>query len=290
MFSMTGYGRKQASSDGREMTLEIKTVNHRFLDLSFKMPRSFSCFEDVMRKEISHTLKRGHVDVFLTYSNTRQDAKEVCVDTALLKQYKHAFDQIKDTLGVEDDVKTSFYASLQDVLTIKEKEDDNEALKHMLLSLLKEVLKDVLLMREKEGKALKEDLMFHLQNASDIQNQLLALAPFTAINAREKLEERLQNACTTQIDPQRLAQEVVILSDKCAIDEELTRLESHIEQMQDAIKSNKEVGRRLDFITQELNRETNTIGSKSSDVKITNLVVDLKSEIEKMREQVQNVE
>ena len=289
MMSMTGYGRKQHQADGREITLEIKTVNHRFLDVSARLPRALSFAEDAVRKQISEALTRGHADVFLTYTNTREDAREVRVDEALTAQYVTALKKLTEVIGEKGDA-FAFIAAQPDVLTVTTKEEDQEAVSALLRETLADVLGEVRRMRAIEGEALKKDLTLHLDALAALRDEIEKLAPGVPKSYQEKLLARLRDLGVKELDEQRLAQEVALMADHCAIDEELSRLRSHISQMRAAMEAEGEVGRRLDFLTQELNREVNTIGSKASDAEITKLVVQAKSEIEKLREQVQNVE
>lgn len=294
MRSMTGYGRRQMSRDGREMTVEVKTVNHRFLDLSCRLPRALSFAEDAVRRQIGAALRRGHVDVNVTYLNLRQDAREVRLDEGLVLQYKEAIlsaRQIarKERSGITNE-DVAWIVAQPDVVQVTVKEEDQEAVLALLTDTLSAALADVIAMRDKEGSALRDDLTLHLQEVARIREEIAALAPRVPILYQEKLKARVAELGVQEVDPQRLAQEVALMADKCAIDEELSRLQSHIGQMQDAIGAEGETGRRLDFLTQELNREVNTIGSKASDAEITRYVVAAKSEIEKLREQVQNVE
>ena len=294
MQSMTGYGRRQRSRDGREMTVEVKAVNHRFLDPSFRLPRALSFAEDAMRKQIGAALRRGHVDVNVTYVNMRQDAREVRLDEGLVLQYKEAILNARKIARKEyssiTDENVDWIVSQPDVLQITVKEEDQEAVLSLLSDTLADALDDVIAMRAREGDALKEDLTLHLDQVARIRGEIALLAPNVPKAYQEKMLSRIKELGVKEIDPQRLAQEVALMADRCAIDEELSRLQSHIAQMRAAIAAQGETGRRLDFLTQELNREVNTIGSKASDAEITRLVVEAKSEIEKLREQVQNVE
>lgn len=289
MRSMTGYGRRQLNRDGREITVELKTVNHRFLDVSTRLPRALSFAEDAVRKQLSAALRRGHADVTITYANLRTDAREVSVDERLALQYKTALEKLQAIVGGQETT-LSLIASQPDVLRVSLCEEDQEAVLSLLSDALSETLGDVNTMREKEGEALREDLSFHLDQVAHLRDQIEALAPNVPKAYQERLQTRLSELGVKELDPQRLAQEVALMADRCAIDEELARLVSHIAQMRQALMEKGEVGRRLDFLTQELNREVNTIGSKASDAEITKLVVAAKSEIEKLREQVQNVE
>lgn len=294
MRSMTGYGRKQVLLDGRELMVEIKTVNHRFLDIAFRLPRAFAFAEDGIRKQMGDHLRRGHADVNMTYRNSRADARELKMDEGLVKKFTDAYLQIGRMAGCDENElrkgAAAFIAAQPDVLTLSVLEEDQEAVQALIQGTLKEVLDAVCRMRETEGLALKADLTYHLDQLAKIRDQIEKMAPYVPKAYQEKLQLRLAEMGVKEIDPARLAQEVALMADKCAIDEELSRLVSHIAQMRETMEQDGEVGRRLDFLTQELNREVNTIGSKASDAEIAKLVVAAKSEIEKIREQVQNVE
>ena len=294
MRSMTGYGRRQISRDGREMTVELKTVNHRFLDISCRLPRALFFAEDAVRKQIGAALRRGHVDVNVSYLNTRQDAREVRLDEGLVLQYREALLNARQIAGLERssirDENVEWILQQPDVIQVTVKDEDQEAVLSLLEETLAAALSDVTAMRDREGKALQSDLSFHLGEVEKIRDEIAVLAPKVPLIYQAKMQARLQELGVKELDEQRLAQEVALMADKCAIDEELSRLQSHIGQMREALAARDEIGRRLDFLTQELNREVNTIGSKASDAEITKLVVTAKSEIEKLREQVQNVE
>lgn len=294
MQSMTGYGRRLCSRDGREMTVELKTVNHRFLDISCRLPRALSFAEDALRKQLGQTLRRGHVDANVSYLNLRQDAREVRTDEALACQYREALIQVRRATTREESIisfeDATWIAAQPDVIQVTVREEDQEAVLALLTETVAEALLDVTAMREKEGNALKADLGFHLNEVAQLREKIAALAPKVPLIYQEKLKARVRELGVKELDEQRLAQEVALMADRCAIDEELSRLESHIGQMLEALEAEGEIGRRLDFLTQELNREVNTIGSKAADAEITKLVVAAKSEIEKLREQVQNVE
>ena len=291
---MTGYGRRFIARDGREMTVEIKTVNHRFLDLSCRLPRALSFAEDAVRKQMSSSLRRGHADVNVTYQNLRRDAREVRLDEGLVLQYKEALLSARQIARNERssirDENVEWIIQQPDVLTVTVKEEDQEAVLSLLNDTMAEALGDVIAMREKEGAALKADLAFHLGEVARLWDAIAGLAPEVPKAYQEKLLARLRELGVNGVDEQRLAQEVALMADRCAVDEELSRLVSHISQMRETLEADGESGRRLDFLTQELNREANTIGSKASDAEITKLVVAMKGEIEKLREQVQNVE
>lgn len=289
MLSMTGFGRCSMERDGRTVTAEIKSVNHRFLDVSVKMPRSVSFAEDAVKKCISSHLKRGHVEVIISYDNVRQDAREVLIDKALASKYTEAVRQVALENGLNDHIEASFICSLPDVLTVKAACEDIDAVTALIEECCSEACDMLIGMRKAEGENMKRDLLYHLSLLEKLRDDIALLAPEVPLLYRERLNARLQDA-SVQCDPQRLAQEVALMADKCAIDEELSRLLSHFAQMHALMDEDGEVGKKLDFLTQELNRECNTIGSKANDARITTCVVSAKNEVEKIREQVQNVE
>lgn len=290
MHSMTGYGRARVEEDGREMTVELKTVNHRFLDVNLRLPRGLVFLEEALRRVLSARLNRGHADVFLTYRNARADARALAVDTALLGAYSAAYDQIIAQLHCPDDRTVSGMAALPDVLTLSEKEEDQRAVTALCQRALVQALDALEAMRQKEGNALAEDMRARMDRLACIAGEIEKRAPCVVADGKARLEARIADLLEMPPDPQRLAQEIALLADRTAIDEELVRLSSHLAQMRQALQSGAPVGRKLDFLVQELNREVNTIGSKASDLQIGSLVVEAKAEIEKIREQVQNIE
>lgn len=291
MHSMTGYGRMSVERDGRQLTVELKSVNHRFLDLSFRMPRSFNFLEDSARKLIGEYLSRGHVDLFATYRNTREDSRRVETDQALLAAYMTALDHIAETTGLEDDRTLSLATRLPDVLTVAEAEEDQDALRELMREALTGALEQMQAMREREGEALKNDISSRIDALERMTVQIEKRYPDTVAEYRQRLKARVEELLGgAAMDEQRLMQEVAVMADRSAIAEETVRLHSHFEQARSFMEASEPVGRKFDFLVQELNREVNTISSKSQDVPITQLVVDAKAEIEKIREQVQNVE
>ena len=288
MHSMTGYGRMSVERDGRQLTVELKSVNHRFLDLSFRMPRSFNFLEDSARKLIGEYLSRGHVDLFATY---REDSRRVEVDQALLAAYMTALDDIAETTGLEDDRTLSLATRLPDVLTVAEADEDQDALRALMREALTGALEQMQAMRELEGEALKSDISSRIDTLEKMTEEIEARYPETVAEYQQKLKARVEELLGgAAMDEQRLMQEVAVMADRSAIAEETVRLHSHFAQVRGFMEASEPVGRKLDFIVQELNREVNTISSKSQDVPITRLVVEAKAEIEKIREQVQNVE
>ena len=291
MRSMTGYGRGAASANGRSLLLELKSVNHRFLDLNFRLPRSFAALEDALRGEIGKRLHRGHVDVFVTYRNERPDRLRVVADAGLAKGYLAALRALAAETDLTAETTLRDIAAYPDVLRLEEAEEDEGTLRELVGKSVREALDGLAAMREKEGARLKADIETRLDAVSALNDQVAQRAPDVAREYRLRLQRLVQEALSSaDVDESRLAQEVALFADRVNIDEEIARLRSHVGAMREALESQEPVGRRLDFIVQEMNREANTMGSKAQDAQLTRLVVDLKSEIEKIREQVQNIE
>lgn len=290
MRSMTGYGRSVVSVDGREMTLEIRSVNHRFLDLALRLPRNTGFIEDELRRIISRHLSRGHIDVTVLYANHRQDAKTVFPDVALANAYKTSLTELQQALDVPEQNLFNIIVSMPDVLVMKEAEEDQDAVNALLREALETALSQLEAMRIQEGNRLCQDLMAKVDELEALVAGIKARAPRVVDEYRTKLESRLKELLNGNVDEARFATEVAIFADRAAIDEELVRLESHIHQIRGMANSTEAVGRKLDFLAQEFNREMNTIGSKASDGEIAALVIEAKAIIEKIREQVQNIE
>lgn len=290
MRSMTGYGRGSARLDGRELSAELKSVNHRYLDLSFRLPRVLAFSEPMLRSLLSDSLNRGHVDVVLSYQNHRQDAKTVEADTALALSYFSAAGEIARAAGLEETLPVGELLRLPDVIRVAEAEEDEELLLSLIAQAAEAALRELVMAREGEGAAIRSDLQGYLDSLGQMLDRMKSLAPGQAENYRRKLTERIGSLSLEGVEPQRLAQEVALFADKTAVDEELARLGAHIEQMGDLMASDEPAGRRMDFLAQEMNREINTIGSKTSELAITRLVLDAKNALEKMREQIQNAE
>lgn len=288
--SMTGYGRCTLAQDGREVTIELKSVNHRFLDLAFRMPRSFAFLENDMRAHISNKLARGHVDIFVTYKNPRDDARKVTLDSALLGAYLTTLRQGGIDHMLDDNLRLRDVLSMQDVLTVEEADEDQQALSALTLSALDTALDSLCAMRRREGEAMRGDVETRLDTLERTAHAIDERAPQWLEEYRQRLRARIEEICQMQLDEARLTQEVALAADKAAVDEETVRLRSHIAQMRDLLKQSEPAGRKLDFLVQEMNREVNTTGSKSSDLILTGMVVDAKAELEKIREQIQNIE
>ena len=289
MHSMTGYGRAMREIEGRQLTIELKSVNHRFLDVSFRMPRGLMFLEDDARKRIAAKLARGHVDVFMTYRNLRSDTKTVRVDKALLSAYMQAFDQIA-AAGLKDDRAMMGVSRFPDVLIVEEAPEDQDALRTLMIETLDEALDELKAMRAREGEEMKKDLTFRVSEIGRITDAIEARYPDTVKEYTERLRTSVRELIGSEIEESRLVMEVAIMADRSAIAEEIVRLNSHLGQLRELFEHAEPIGRKIDFIVQELNREVNTISSKSQDIPITQLAVDAKAEIEKLREQLQNVE
>ncbi len=290
MQSMTGYGRCQIERDGREMTVEVKSVNHRFLDISYRLARHLTFLDDALRKGVSARLSRGHVDVFVNYENHRADAREVRVDTALAVAYQSALRELSQALHMEGQISVQDYARLPDVLTVQEKEEDQQAVRELFEEALNGALDALIDMRAQEGEHMCADILEKVGSIEALQAQIALRAPGVVVDYRDRLRERLSALNEGELDEARLLTEIALFADRAAIDEELVRLLSHTAQIRATVRMNEPVGRRLDFLVQELNREVNTIGSKAMDADIAQCVVQAKGEIEKLREQVQNIE
>lgn len=288
--SMTGYGKANLNKEEREYQVEIKTVNHRYLDISVKMPKQISYLEETIKKEISKQIKRGKVDIYVTFNNSSIEGKSIKINTQLAKAYISELKKLAEEEKILADIQVNDIAKYPEVLTVEYNQED-ETIKEEMTKTVQVAIENLISMREKEGEKLSEDLSKRLDSIQEKVNELNKYSTGLIEEYVVKLEERLKQLLPNQeLDKNRLAQEVVIYADKCSIQEEITRLKSHIFQFRGLLKSNESVGKKLDFIIQEMNRETNTIGSKSNNLDITNGVIDMKTEIENLREQVQNIE
>lgn len=291
MFSMTGYGKGGASADGREMTVELKSVNHRYLDVGMRLPRHLSFLEDPIRTALSGRLSRGHVDVFINYRNLRSDARSVEIDAPLLSAFVSAAREANRALGLQDDLSLSVALRLPDVSNVREADEDTSAVLALLGSAINAAIDQLLTMREQEGARLGTYLGACNDTVESLTEQIALRAPLVVEEYRVKLDERIAALLgNVEVDRARLATEVALFADKASIDEEISRLKSHIAQMRTLMADREPAGRKLDFVVQEMNRELNTIGSKANDGELTKLVLSGKAEIEKIREQVQNIE
>ncbi len=291
MRSMTGYGKGTHSADGRELTVELKSVNHRYLDVSMRLPRHLSFLEDVFRTMLSERLARGHVDVYVGYRNTRSDARTVRIDTDLLSAYVASARAANAMLSLQDDLTLSNCLRLPDVAEIAEADEDREAVSAVARNALELAVAELIGMRELEGERLKTDLSARNETLLALAEEIALRAPCVVEEYRQKLTERVEQLLgSVEIDRARLATEVALFADRASIDEEIVRLRSHAAQMRLLLADSEPAGRKLDFVVQEMNREFNTIGSKANDGELTRRVLLAKAEIEKIREQVQNIE
>ncbi len=291
MLSMTGYGRGEYKKGGIELTVEIKTVNNRYLDVAVKCPRIFVPHEEVIRSKLREKLTRGHADVFISLSDKRERIGTLYLDEAAAAAYAETARRIADTVkDAEYDLTVTSLMRFPDVITREECRSADDELISALNGALDEALKNLNVMRLKEGEKLKADILSRMDNIEKLVEEISRRAPCVAEDYRKRLAEKIKAYLDgVSVDEGKFLTEVALFADRSNIDEELTRLKSHIEQFRDICKSNV-VGRTPDFLVQELNREANTICSKSNDLIITRLGLDLKNEIEKVREQVQNVE
>ena len=291
IMSMTGYGNATGNYEGMELTVELKSVNNRFLDTNIRLPRGFLFAEDTLKKAIAEKVNRGKVDVFVTIDSAGAEDFQINVNEPLLEGYLQALHGISEKYGLHFDLTASGASRLPDVLTVEKKEADQQAIADALVKLTQEAVDNFNEMRAREGKKLEEDILSKLCGIESMISAVEEASPKTVADYRARLEAKMQEVLgQTGVDETRILTEAAIFADKVAVDEETVRLRSHIEQMRGMFAEGSPIGRKMDFLVQEFNREANTIGSKCNDKDVTKIVVDLKSEIEKIREQIQNIE
>ena len=289
--SMTGFGRAEAVSKERKVSVELKSVNHRYLDLNIKMPKRLSYFEGEIRNVMKTYIRRGKVDVFITYEDYTMGGMALKYNAELAKEYLGYLNQMSEELGIENDIRVSTLSRYPDVFTMEEQAPDEEELWSFLEGPLHEACRKFVETREREGANLKRDLLEKLNGLEAKVDIVEKRSPEVVKAYREKLEAKMHELLDdNQIDDSRIAAEVILFSDKICNDEETVRLRSHIHGMRKILDENEGVGRKMDFMAQEMNREANTILSKSNDLTVSNAAIDLKTEIEKIREQIQNIE
>ena len=289
--SMTGFGRAQSVCGGREITVEIRAVNHRYFEFSSRIPRAFSFVEEKIKAHVQSRVARGKTEVSVTVINSEDAAPQVELNMALAKNYADALQRLSDELGLKNDITPGAISRYPDVFTVKKEVDDEEQVWADIRGVLDRAIDSFHAMRAAEGKRLYDDIAGRLDFIEEAVGTIEKTSAPRLEKYREKLYNRMKTVLEgTDIDDSRILLEAAIYADKSAIDEETVRLRSHLAQYRSILQADEPVGRKLDFLTQEVNREVNTIGSKAGDLEITALVVDVKAEIEKIREQIQNVE
>ena len=289
--SMTGFGRCEVQEADRKITVEMKSVNHRYLDVNIKMPKKLNFFEAAMRNELKNYIQRGKVDIFITYEDYTESKVCVKYNKELAAEYLKYLNQMSEEFGLDNDIRVSALSRYPEIFTMEEQTIDEEALWQLLDRAIKGAAEGFVETRIKEGENLKNDLCEKLDGMLAHVDFITERSPEIIAEYKQKLTDKVKELLEdTKIDESRLLMEVTIFADKVCVDEELVRLRSHIEATKDALIKGGSIGRKLDFIAQEMNREANTILSKSSDLEISNRAIELKTEIEKVREQIQNIE
>ena len=291
MKSMTGFGRSKLEENSREYIVEIKSVNHKYSDISIKLPRNIMCFEEKIKKIISNNISRGKVDVFITFNNYSDEGKDVVINKELAKNYIAQLKELATETGLEENIRLTEITKMPDVLQLKIADDESNVIWNELERCVNQAVSNFVEMRLVEGERIKQDLQTRINNVEGFVNQIFSYTTGLIEEYVVKLKERVKEILNTDVvDEARLAQEIVIYADKCSIEEELTRLRSHIAQFKVLLETKEPVGKKIDFLIQEMNRETNTIASKSVKLEITNLAIEVKTAIEDIREQIQNIE
>jgi uncharacterized protein (TIGR00255 family) len=289
--SMTGFGRAEAEKNGRKITVEMKSVNHRFLDMNIRMPRTLMFLEDEVRNTVKTSLSRGRLEIFINYFSLSEEDKKVTADIGFIKAYLKAAEDIKQQCKLKDDVMLSHILRIPEAVKVEETQEDEDALRELLVQAVTDALAALTKMREKEGQSLKKDILERLDTLSALTEKIESREKEVIEEYRDKLKKRVTELLNgTEIDENRFQAEVVYYADRQNITEEVVRLKSHIAHFLSIVKNDEPKGRQFDFIVQEMNREFNTIGSKSASLEITGAVLEGKSEVEKIREQVQNIE
>ena len=291
LLSMTGYGSAKGSVEGQEIAVELKSVNNRYLDCSIRLPRNFLFAEDTVKQAVSAGVSRGKVDVFVSAQASQDSGTVVSVNEELARGYRDAVARIAETLGLECGLNAFSLARFPDVLTVERRELDKDKAAAALSDITAKAVEEFNAMREREGERLRRDMLGKLGTIEGLVSVVEERSPQTVKEYRERLEARLRDILADRsLDEQRVITEAAIFADRTAVDEETVRLRSHIAQFRTMLEEGSPISRKMDFLVQEFNRESNTIGSKCSDASLAKVVVDLKSEIEKIREQLQNVE
>ncbi len=289
--SMTGYGRGKYEKDFREYSVEIKSVNNRYSDVLIKTPRNLSFLEETIKKLISNSIVRGKVEVFITFANNSDKGRNIAINSELAKKYIEEMKKLAEETNINSNIEVIDVMKMPDVLNTKLDEEDEKIITEELVQCTNEAIKSFIEMRETEGEKIKEDLEERAKLISEKIDKINSISTGLVKEYIVKLERRVNELLKPNlIDEARLAQEIVLYSDKCSVEEEITRMRSHISQFLNLLNKDTSNGKRIDFLIQEMNRETNTIGSKANNLDITNYVVDIKTELENIREQIQNIE
>ena len=289
--SMTGYGRNESVLEGKKITCEIKSVNHRYSDYSVKVPRYYGFMEDRVRKFVSSYISRGKVDIYISIENFGDTDREILLNEGIAKTYIDALCQLRDSFGLRDDISVMSVARYSEIFKTQKIEEDEEELWNMVVEVMKPAVEQFVSMREREGERILEDLSNRVEYMRSLAKKVEERSPKTVDEYKNKLYTKIKEVLEDRtIDESRILTEVAIFADKVAVNEEIVRLESHFNEFYEIVNKNEPAGRKLDFLIQEINREINTTGSKASDIDIAKIVVELKGETEKLREQIQNIE
>lgn len=289
--SMTGFGRAEATVSGKLITVELKSVNHRYFEFNCRTSRGYAFLEEKLKSYLSTRVSRGKIDMFVSITSVEDSDVEVVVNHSLASAYTKAFTELADTYKVENDLTASVLSRIPDVLTVHKVQEDESEIYNIVFPVVSQAVDKFVAMREVEGQRLSDDVMSRAKTILDIVSLIEARSPETVKEYEKRLYDRISELLeSATVDEQRILTEAAIFADKVAVAEETVRLRSHFDQMESIMKSNEAVGRKLDFIMQEMNREANTIGSKVTDAELAHRVVDIKAELEKIREQIQNIE
>ncbi len=288
--SMTGFGRHEYQTGSKKFTVELKGVNHRYLDVNIRMPKKFNFFETAIRTLLKQYALRGKVDIFITYEDNSESQAALKYNETLAAEYMRYFKQMEESFGIDNDIRVSTLAHCPEVLTMEEKPDDEDALWSGLKMALEGAFAQFVETRTTEGENLKKDILNKLSGMETLVGHVEERSPQIVEEYRKKLEDKIHELLEMPVDENRMAAEVILYADKICTDEETVRLKSHISHMRDTLEETEGIGRKLDFIAQEMNREANTILSKANDLEVSNYAIGLKTEIEKIREQIQNIE
>ena len=288
--SMTGFGRYEYQTGSKKFTVELKGVNHRYLDVNIRMPKKFNFFETAIRTLLKQYALRGKVDIFITYEDNSESQAALKYNETLAAEYMRYFKQMEESFGIDNDIRVSTLAHCPEVLTMEEKPDDEDTLWSGLKMALEGAFEQFVETRTTEGENLKKDILNKLSGMETLVRHVEERSPQIVEEYRKKLEDKIHELLDVPVDENRMAAEVILYADKICTDEETVRLKSHISHMRDTLEETEGIGRKLDFIAQEMNREANTILSKANDLEVSNYAIGLKTEIEKIREQIQNIE